>query len=210
MRPIVRLAAALFLFAVGTIAHAAPSWRDFDGVSNTSFVEANGDRAIQLAIDVPAPPKQVFAAFATSEGFSSWAVPFARVDLRVGGMMETSYDFNAKPGDRDNIRNEIVAYVPDRLVVIRNVQAPRNFPDPELFARTATVIAFDPIASGTRVTVTHAGYGRGDGFDKLYAMFEWGNAYTLAGLRKRFVDGPVDWNARRAAAAAAKKTEKSD
>jgi uncharacterized protein YndB with AHSA1/START domain len=172
-----------------------PSWRDFPGVANSSFVEPGGDRAIQLSIEVPAPPGEVFRAFATTEGFRSWAAPVARVDFRVGGSIEASYDPSVKLGSADTIRNQIVAYVPDRLLVIRNVQAPRNFVHPELFQRTVTVIEFAPAAPGrTRVTVTNVGYGAGPDFDGLYRHFEWGDAYTLAGLKRRFEKGPVDWS----------------
>ena len=187
---------------------AERSWRDFKDVANTSFVEPSGDRAIQLAIDVAAPATAVFAAFATSEGFSSWAVPVAYVELKVGGIMESSYDAHAKLGDPGNIRNEILGYVPDRLLVIRNVQAPPGFADPELFRRTVTIIELAPLAADhTRVTITNAGYGAGERFDTLYQHFEWGDAYTLAALKKRFEQGPVDWAAlecRRATEAAAK------
>lgn len=187
-------ATVLAATSVAASARDGSSWRDFPGVSNTSYVEPNGDRAIQLAIDVPAPQKEVFDAYATTEGFTSWAVPVARVDLRVGGSIESSYDPAAKLGDRDNIKNEIVTYVPGRLVVLRNLQAPRSFIDPDLFAKTVTLVEFAGVAGGTRVTVTNAGYGAGDRFDRLYRQFEWGDAYTLAELRKRFVEGPTDWH----------------
>ncbi|THD34484.1 MAG: SRPBCC domain-containing protein [Sphingomonas sp.] len=170
------------------------SWRDFAGVTNTSFVEGNGDRAIQLSIDVPAPQRAVFDAFATSEGFASWAVPVAKVDLRIGGMIESNYNPAARMGERDNIKNEIVAYVPSRLIVLRNVQAPRTFVHPELFQKTVTIVEFAAIdPSHTRVTMTNSGYGPGPDFDKIYKLFEWGDAYSLAGLRRRFEQGPVDW-----------------
>lgn len=195
------LLTAISLFA-GMMAAAdepAHSWRDFSGVSNTSFTEPSGDRAIQLSIDVPAPVHDVYAAFTTTSGFGSWAVPVTRVDLRVGGFMESSYDANAKIGDPDNIRNQILAYVPERLLVIRNVHAPMALADAELFQRTVTAIEFVALdAAHTRVTMTNAGYGAGDAFAKLYRNFEWGDAYYLSELRKRFEHGPVDWTARAA------------
>lgn len=185
----------LLLAFVATLAHAAPSWRDFPGVSNTSYVDPNGDRAIQLTIDVPAPQRAVFDAFTTSEGFGSWAAPVARVDLRTGGVIEASYDPDAKLGDPGNIRNAIVTFVAPRLLVIRNVQAPTDFVDRELFARTVTTIELQPLdEKTTRAIVTNTGYGPGPGFDALYEKFTIGNAYTLAALRKRFVDGPADWS----------------
>jgi uncharacterized protein YndB with AHSA1/START domain len=195
--------AAISLLAATPAAAAADenshSWRDFPGVSNTSFTEPGGDRAIQLATDVPAAVHDVYAAFTTTEGFSSWAVPVTQVELRVGGIIESSYDAHAKIGDRDNIRNEIVAYVPDRLLVIRNVQAPSTLPHADLFQRTVTVIEFAALDRGhTRVTLTNSGYGGGEGFAQLYRNFEWGDAYSLAALRKRFERGPVDWAAQAA------------
>ena len=193
------LTAALPGAAAGTADEPTHSWRDFAGVSNTSFTESSGDRAIQLSIDVPAPVHDVYTAFTTTEGFGSWAVPVTHVDLRVGGYMESSYDPNAKIGDPDNIRNQILAYVPDRLLVIRNVHAPMALADAELFQRTATAIEFVAIDAGhTRVTMTNAGYGAGEAFARLFHNFEWGDAYYLSELRGRFEHGPVDWAARAA------------
>jgi uncharacterized protein YndB with AHSA1/START domain len=185
------------LFAVFTLSSAqAADWRDFKDVTNTSFVEPGGDRSLQLSIDVPATPKAVFDAFTTSEGFSSWAVPLARIDLRIGGIIEASYDAKSKFGDPDNIKNQIVAYVPNRLLVIHNVQTPAGFVDSALFQKTVTIIEFSPIdAKTTHVTLTNAGYGTGAGFDDVYNHFVWGDAYTLHELRARFVNGPVDWAA---------------
>jgi uncharacterized protein YndB with AHSA1/START domain len=178
---------------------AAPSWRDFKDVTNSSYIEPSGDRSIQLSINIPAPPHDVFTAFTTSEGFASWAVPIANVEFRIGGYIESSYDPSAKPGDPGNIKNQIVAYVPDRFLVLRNIQAPPGFADPELFQRTVTVIEFIALeAHHTRVTITNAGYGSGDRFDTLYGHFEWGDAYTLQELKTRFEKGPVDWAARSA------------
>jgi uncharacterized protein YndB with AHSA1/START domain len=182
--------------AASQTAFAAPSWRDFKDVTNTSFVEPDGDRSLQLSVDVPAPINAVYDAMTTTAGFSSWAVPVAAVDLRVGGMIEASYDFHAKLGDPNNIKNQIIAYVPDRLLVIHNVQAPAGFVDSALFQKTVTIMEFSAIdAHTTRVTLTNAGFGKGAGFDDVYSHFAWGDAYTLHELRARFVKGPVDWAA---------------
>lgn len=203
-----RLAALLLAtatFAIPAFATAAEhSWKDFEGVTNTSFVEPSGDRAIQLSIEVPAAVHDVYAALTTSEGFSSWAVPLARVELRIGGLIEADYDANAKLGDRTNIHNQIVAYIPDRLLVFRNVQAPPDLTSAALFQKTSTAIEFESLGpTRTRVTLTNAGYGAGEEWSALYRKFEWGDAYTLAALRKRFEQGPTDWAALRSRAQAA-------
>jgi len=192
-------ATATLCVLLANSALADHSWRDFKDVTNTSFAEPDGDRSLQLSIDVPAPAHEVFAAFSTSDGFSSWAVPVAKIDFRIGGMIEASYNAHAKIGDPNNIKNAIVAYIPDRLLVIRNTQAPAGFVDSSLFQKTVTMIEFAPLAAKTtRVTITNAGYGPGAGFADVFSHFEWGNAYTLHELRARFINGPVDWAAQEA------------
>ena len=167
-------------------AKPAPSWRDFPGVSNTSYVDASGQRALQLSMDIPAPPQAVFEAFTTDAGFKSWAVAVARIDLRTGGEIEASYDPKAAIGDPNNIKNQIVTFIPGRLLVLRNVQAPKGFPGESEFRKTVTVIEFEPVAAGARVRLTNTGYGDSPEARTVYGHFEWGNAYTLAELKKRF------------------------
>jgi uncharacterized protein YndB with AHSA1/START domain len=198
MMSFIRFLALAGLGCLAASAHAEPSWRDFKDVVNTSYTEPSGERSLQLSIDVAARPHEVFEAFTTSKGFSSWAVPLAKVDFRIGGTIEASYEPSAKLGDPGNIKNAIVAYVPDRVLVIHNIQAPADFADQDLFRHTVTVIEFTGLGHGrTRVTITNAGYGAGERFDTLYRHFEWGNAYTLQALKTRFEKGPVDWSAER-------------
>lgn len=207
MRRLLAAAAALSVLAAG--AAQAASWKDFEGVTNTSWVEPNGDKVLQLSMDVPASSKAVWDAWVTSDGFRSWAVPVTEVDFRVDGVMESSYSPTAKLGDRDNIKNRIVAYIPGRMFAIRNVQAPIPFKDAERFSETATIIELEPRGpSLTKVTLTAVGYRPGEPFDTLYKHFEWGDAYMLAELAKRFEKGPVDWAkaAQQAKADAAVKT----
>lgn len=204
------IAATLTLAFAGG-AQAAASWRDFPGVENSGFVETGGDRVMQLSIVVPAPRAEVWRAFTTSDGYRTWATPLASVDLQVDGMIETNYDAAAKLGSADNIKNQITAYVPQRLLVMRNVQAPTGFPGAAEFAKTAVVIELAEVTpQSTRVTLSGVGYGPGPVFDNLYRQFEWANAYSLAELKSRFVNGPIDWAARAAkekAAAADRKVQ---
>src|SRR3984957_10932808 len=165
-RYLIAVAAISAAIASPNMALAAQSWRDFKDVTNTSFVEPDGDRSLQLSVDVPASAKAVFDAFTTSAGFSSWATPVAKIDLRVGGMIEASYDSDAKFGDPNNIKNQIIAYVPNRLLALRNVQTPAGFVDAALFQKTVTIMEFTAVdAHTTHVTLTNAGYGQGKGFD---------------------------------------------
>jgi len=185
------LIAAAALLALVAPAHAqqSRSWKDFPGVSNTSYVDSAGQKALQLSMDIPATPHQVFDAFATTDGFKSWAVAVAKVDLRTGGDIESSYDPKARIGDPGNIKNQIVTFIPDHLLVIRNVQAPEGFAGKGEFQKTVTIIELTPIEGGTRVRLTNTGYGDSEAARMVYGHFEWGNAYTLAELKKKFAKG---------------------
>ena len=183
--------AVLMACAMMPVHAAMPGFPD---VTDTSFVKANGDRTLQLRIDVPVSTKEAFAAFATTEGWKTWAVPFAVGDARVGGVIETAYRLDAQPGDRSNIKNQFIAWLPNRLVVFRNVQAPPDFKNPELFARVVSVVEFEALGpTATRIVMSGVGYGPGPEFDVLYKMFQGGNAWSLGKLKQRFERGPVDW-----------------
>jgi uncharacterized protein YndB with AHSA1/START domain len=184
------LAAALAAEASHFTPTAEPISKTFPGVVDTSFVADNGDRTLRLAIETPANPERVWQVFTTADGWKALSVPTAYVDFREGGVIETSYRAGAPKGDPDNIKNQIIAYVPERLLVFHNVQAPRNFSGAALFARITTSIRIEPLDSGgSRVTISGDGYGPGAGFDDLYGKFLQGNAYTLAGLRDALAKG---------------------
>lgn len=187
------LASVVALALVGGASAQAQSIKDFPDVADTSFVQANGHKVLRIAIDVPAPRQAVWERFTTTEGYRAWAVPVAKVEARLGGLIEGSYDFKARIGDADNIRNEIVAITPGQMLMIRNVNAPKALPGREAFAEIATMMAFEDIDGGARVTLTAVGYKPGEPYDTLYRHFGWGNAYSLVKLKESFTKGPIDW-----------------
>ncbi|MBK9117780.1 MAG: SRPBCC domain-containing protein [Betaproteobacteria bacterium] len=128
-------------------------------VADQSYVAADGTRVLQQSIVVPAGAADVWKAFTTSEGFAAWAAPVAFVDFRLGGHIETTYDPLGKIGTPGNIRNEIVAFVPEKLLAIRNTQTPPVTAfDAPTFQTLHTVILLDPAgANATRVTYCAAG-----------------------------------------------------
>jgi len=179
------LTAALFLLLMASLS-AEPN-KNYPAIDDTSYVETNGDRVIRLSAQVAASPDEIWRAFTTAEGWKSFAVAFAQVDMRVGGIIETSYNPKAQAGDTNNIKNEIVAYVPGRMMAIRCVQTPQDFKHKQEFFATSTVFEIVPGAKGTtRVLLTAVGYRPGEAYDDLYKKFRWGDAYTLEKLRARF------------------------
>ena len=183
--PVLALGLALLAGAASAATPPAfPAAKAYPGVTDSSFVADDGERVMRLSIEVAADPARVWRVFSTAEGWRALGVKTAYVNFRQGGVIETSYKAGAPKGDPDNIKNQVVAFVPNQLLVFRNVQAPRGFPNAALFARVTTIVEIEPLAPGrTRVTLSGDGYGAGPGFDDLYAKFLGGNAYTLAGLR---------------------------
>ena len=175
---------------------------------DTSFKDADGHRVQQLELDIAAPVAKVWWALTTSEGFRTWAAPVAQVTLGNDGMIEASYRMTGKIGDPDNIRNRIVAYVPKRLLVLRNEHAPRGAPfSAEAFTKIRTVIELQDLGGGrTRVTESSVGYGEGKDFDSVYSHFRSGNAEEFDLLEKSLTKGPIDWKAEMGAAATAIRT----
>jgi uncharacterized protein YndB with AHSA1/START domain len=164
-------------------------------VVDSSFRLPGGERVLELSVVVSAPLEEAWRMYTTADGFRTWAAPFAKIDLRVGGEYETSYNSAAAAGAPANIRNEIVALIPLRLVVIRNVQAPPDTPfDAPTFQATQTAVHFHAIDQRlTRVTLQNAVYLDGAKYDGVYKFFLAGNRWTLAKFRERFERGPVEW-----------------
>jgi len=157
--------------------------------------EADGTVTLDQRVVVNAPQEQVWQALSTSEGWRGWAAPFAAVDFRLGGFIETSYRPDAQAGSPENIRNQILAYLPKRMFAIRNVQAPPKAPfDVPTFQSLHTIVLVEPLTDRTTtVAFVQPGYRAGEPYDTVLKHFRWGNGWTLEQLKKRFDVGPVDW-----------------
>src|SRR5664279_1306160 len=68
---------------------------------------------------VDASLSEVWKAWATSEGLQSWLAPHARIEMRVGGLMQTNYDQAGTLGDAKTIENVVLSYEPERMISIK-------------------------------------------------------------------------------------------
>ncbi|THD34482.1 MAG: SRPBCC domain-containing protein [Sphingomonas sp.] len=149
-------------------------------VEDTSFASRDGTRVLQEEITIDAPASTLWRAYIDPVEFARWNAPVSSMDLRVGGIMEASYDPKAKLGDPGNIRNQIITFVPERMISFRNVAAPRNFSAAAVFQRTVTTVLFIPLDEGrTRVVVSTSGWQRGATSDQLIGFFRDANAQLL-------------------------------
>jgi len=145
--------------------------------------------------EIEAPQADVWALFATSEGAQQWMAPQIKIDLRVGGEIRSSYHPESNLDDEHTIINRILMYIPNRMLVLQNVQAPTGFPHAELFQQAWSIITLQAV-NDNQTHVRIAGvYGTGPQWDELYAFFDQGNHQLLAVLQevaaKRAVDQPA-------------------
>jgi uncharacterized protein YndB with AHSA1/START domain len=138
-----------------------------------------------IEVEVPSPVGEVWNAFATSEGLSTWLFPNATVDLKPGGDWLVRFPGGSTGG------GTIVSFVPEKELVIA-AMAPDKFPTVRA-ERTRAVFAFEPRGKSTVVRLTQSGWKSGDEWTKAYEYLLPGNAQLMASLHKRFVEGPVDW-----------------
>jgi uncharacterized protein YndB with AHSA1/START domain len=170
---------------------------DAGAIKDTSFRDADGHRVQQLESVIDAPVAKVWSAFTTDEGFRTWGAPVVHITPGHDGMLEASYLPTAKIGDAENIRNRIVVYFPEHLLVIHNEHAPKGGPfKQEVIDEIRTIFEFQDLGGGkTRLIESGVGYGEGADFDSMYAHFRDGNAEEFDLLEKSFVTGPIDWKA---------------
>lgn len=138
-----------------------------------------------IEVEVPAAVGEVWHAFATSEGLSTWLFPNATVDLRPGGDWIVRFPSGSTGG------GTIVSFVPEKELVIA-AMAPEKFPTVRA-ERTRAAFTFEPRGNATVVRLTQSGWRSGDEWTKAYEYLVAGNAQLMAMLHKRFVDGPTDW-----------------
>jgi uncharacterized protein YndB with AHSA1/START domain len=184
----------LFILGALGVASAGAATTEFPNVRDDSYTEPNGSRVLKLSITIDAPVGKIWRLLTSSEGWQSWAVPVAWVEFGIGGMVETSYTATAVRGQPGNIKNAIVAYVPEQLLVLRNVQAPPNFEDAEDFGKTVTAINLRAISKNrSQVELDGVGFLATPAFDTLLKKFKFGDAWTLEHLKRAAEHGPIDW-----------------
>ena len=154
-------------------------------VKDTSFKEPNGDRVLQQSIDIASSPSCIWRSLADEDGLKAFGMKVAHVEMKNGGVLEEGFSPDAKIGGSDTIRHRIIAYLPERLLVLRNEQTPPGLPHAELYKNVVQVISIEPRGTGkTRLTISHTGYGSSSDYDQLYATFQRGNPGYLTGVKK--------------------------
>lgn len=128
------------------------------------------DRSIELEIDVPGSPEEVWEAIATGPGISSWYVPHT-VDEREGGSASAMFG----PGPEMEVPGRVAAWEPPHRVVFDGGEGVDGL------AFEWLVEARDGATCVVRLVNT--GFGSGDDWDAQYDGMAEGWAMFLLNLK---------------------------
>jgi len=134
----------------------------------------------------------VWKWFSTEEGLKCWVAPLVKLDLRIGGKLQSNYDAKSSIGAAGTITLGITNYVDAELITFK-VSLNDSFS--ELLqaedGNLQEVIRLDTLPNGgTRVISTMVGWGIGPEWDRAADFFVKGNAYSYK-ILAQCVDGTV-------------------
>ncbi len=134
--------------------------------------------------EINTPLENVWNAYTTKKGWESWAVPVAAIDFRIGGLIQTNYNKEAKIGDEGTIRLHIKNYVPKKMLTLQ-AELTENFPEfmKEDAQNLYNVIVFEKIeVSKTKVISYGIGYKNTEKYLSLLKFFISGNEKSYLNL----------------------------
>lgn len=182
MNKLIPLAASAAL----ALAFSSPLVAASDDILATIVENEDGSRTLIHEAIIDAPVSRVWASFTTEDGWKNWGPKFARIDLRQGGSIESSYYADTAVGDPRNILHRIIAMVPERMIAMRLERVPEGGPVSEVvMVATWVVYELEPIGDAqTKLRILGLGYQQGEEFDRVIGFFHSGNAYSIELLKK--------------------------
>jgi uncharacterized protein YndB with AHSA1/START domain len=124
-------------------------------------------KSIEKVFTVAVPVERAWAAFADGAERSKWEASVYDIDARPGGAVHWEL-----PGITSDGRVEEV--VEHRLLRHVELDGPH--------ARAEITVSFEDLGTSTRVTITHAGFGDGDGWDEWLEGTSIGWTQAIADL----------------------------
>lgn len=127
------------------------------------------DRQIVETRVVAASPKACWDKWTTSEGVGSFLTENNTVELRVGGPFEVYFAMQLPEGQRGSEGCKILSYLPQRMLSFE-WNAPPTFPEVRE-NRSRVVVMFEETDRGTRVELTHLGFGSSEQWGQVHEYF---------------------------------------
>jgi uncharacterized protein YndB with AHSA1/START domain len=150
------------------------------------------ERALHKTATVHAPVEDVWWAWTTDAGIRSWLLDDSHIELRVGGAYELYFDDGDEGGAEPGLRGSEGCHIlgiqaPSMLTFTWN--APPHLPEARA-QRTVVVLRLRPEADdeGTRVALTHVGWGDGGQWDEAFDYFDAAWDRVLLELEEYFAE----------------------
>lgn len=164
-----------------------------DFMSPERHVPDPSDRILRKEVVVPATLDEVWAAWTTTEGVTSFFSSHASVDLRIGGPFEIYFLLDEPYGSRGSEDCKILSYLPREMLSFE-WNAPPSFGELRGM-HTRVILEFEEAGAGrVRVRLSHVGWGKGAEWDRLFEYFDRAWSEVLGNFQKRFEEGPIDWS----------------
>ena len=175
----------LALLLVPAACASAPDLVPAEVTSTLTPAEA-GDLVLLQEVWFDAPAAEVWAAFTTDAGWTSWASPVAAIDLRAGGTIRTHYTPGAAVGDPGTNTLHIVNYVPERVLTLR-AELAANWPEVMRrdHERLMNVVLFTAHGDRTHLESYGVGYRDDADYRALLDFFVPANEGLLAALKQQ-------------------------
>ncbi|MHC4695620.1 MAG: SRPBCC family protein [Planctomycetota bacterium] len=144
-------------------------------------------RIIRKEVIVSASLAEVWNAWTTTEGVTSFGPPKADVELRVGGRYEWYFLPDAPEGSRGAEGCTVLSYLPMRMLSF-SWNAPPAIPTlRDAGERTHVVVEFEQAPDKqVKLTLWQLGFGKGEAWDEYYAYFDRAWGIVLDNLKKHF------------------------
>jgi uncharacterized protein YndB with AHSA1/START domain len=173
-----RFVAAVLLLAASTLAA--------QDVKTTTTHSSTGDIVVRVEGTVAQSPQAVWRLFSTEKGLQCWVAPVVRLDMRIGGKIETNYDAKASIGGPGTITLGIVNYVEAEFLTLK-VKLNDAF-SKAIQAEDGNlqeVIRLEKLpGGGTRIISTMIGWGSGPEWARAAEFFAKGNEASYKDLAK--------------------------
>ncbi len=179
-------------FLLLTVFLILPRAQNQPAAPSTTAKTTVNEKPLEWETVVNAPVDEVWDAFTTKKGMESWMVAVAEIDLKIGGVLITSYNPNARVGNDESIVHTIISFEPKRMLSTRLVRVPANAPFAQVTQQGWNVFYFEPLSpKQTRVRLASVGWGDGPEWTEARKFFQAGNAYVLNKLKEHFAGKPA-------------------
>ncbi len=150
-----------------------------------STIAVAEERTVVKEVVVDAPRAEVWKAWTTPEGITTFFGNAANIELRHRGPYEILFNLDEPEGERGADGCEVLSWLDEEMLCF-TWNAPMKFADVRM-QRSFVVVQFSDAEDGrTAVKLTHGGFGEGEQWDEVYDYFNTAWGYVTENLVKRF------------------------